>query len=271
MSNFMMNMISWVLLLLVILTLYLIDKVNHLAQMYEPPKPEAPPEPAPEPAGDLLFAGLEGKKLWDAMNGKAVEGFDSNLLDSLRPHYEPILREHISATFKDGVDEAHESEPKTPGSQREISTVRGHVQSWLPPQHLGSIFRTGVEFGGSYAKDPNPDVLARLQQTLDSVTSMLYQRAGVTLDVPYSELLLSPPAAFEEEAAADTLALTDQSGQAEVLDVALPNPDATELDQLAQGREHAQEYEAQQRQDLAAQEDAQVIEVNPAPAQPVAV
>ena len=270
MSKFMMNMISWVLLLLVILTLYLIDKVNHLAQMYEPPKPEAPPEPAPEPAGDLLFAGLEGKKLWDAMNGKAVEGFDSTLLDSLRPHYEPILREHICATFKDGVDEAHESEPKTPGSQREISTVRGHVQSWLPPQHLGSIFRTGAEFGGSYAKDPNPDVLARLQQTLDSVTSMLYQRAGVTLDVPYSELLLSP-AAPEEEATPDTLALTDQSEQAEMLDMALSNLDGLEPDQLAQGREHAQEYEEQQRQDLAAQEDAQVIEVNPAPVQPVAV
>jgi len=270
MSNFMMNMISWVLLLLVILTLYLIDKVNHLAQMYEPPKPEAPLEPAPEPAGDLLFAGIEGKKLWDAMNGKAVEGFDSNLLDSLRPHYEPILREHISATFKDGVEEAHESEPKTPSSQREISTLRGHVQSWLPPQHLGSIFRTGVEFGGSYAQDPNPDVLARLQQTLDSVTSLLYQRAGVTLDVPYSELLLSP-AAPEEEAMPDTLALTDQSGQAEMLDMALSSLDGLEPEQLAQGREHAQEYEEQQRQDLAAQEDAQVIEPNPAPVQPAAV
>ena len=270
MSNFMMNMISWVLLLLVILTLYLIDKVNHLAQIYEPPKPEAPPEPAPEPAGDLLFVGLEGKKLWDAMNGKAVEGFDSNLLDSLRPHYEPILREHISATFKDGVDEANESEPKTPGSQREIATLRGHVQSWLPPQHLGSIYRTGVEFGGSYAKDHNPETLTRLQQTLDSVTSMLYQRAGVTLDVPYSELLMSPPEP-EEETPPDTLAITDQSAQAEVLEGALSDLQVLEPDALAQGREHAQEYEAQQRQDLAAQEDAQVIEANPSPAQAVAV
>jgi len=42
MSNFMMNMISWILLLLVILTLYLIDKINNLAKMYEAPKPETP-------------------------------------------------------------------------------------------------------------------------------------------------------------------------------------------------------------------------------------
>jgi len=67
MSNFMMNMISWVLLLLVILTLYLIDKVNHLAKMYEAPTPQTPslPEFEPEAPGDLLFSGLEGKKLWD--------------------------------------------------------------------------------------------------------------------------------------------------------------------------------------------------------------
>jgi len=72
MSNFMMNMISWILLLLVILTLYLIDKINHLAKLYEAPKPETPalPEFETEVPGDLLFAGLEGKKLWDAMSGK---------------------------------------------------------------------------------------------------------------------------------------------------------------------------------------------------------
>ena len=79
MSNFMMNMISWVLLLLVILTLYLIDKVNHLAQLYEAPKPEMPPLPEAEPPSDILFAGLEGKKLWDAMNGKSIEGFHPSL------------------------------------------------------------------------------------------------------------------------------------------------------------------------------------------------
>ena len=35
MSNFMMNLVSWILLLLVILTLYLIDKVNQLARLQE--------------------------------------------------------------------------------------------------------------------------------------------------------------------------------------------------------------------------------------------
>lgn len=253
MSNFMMNMISWVLLLLVILTLYLIDKVNHLAALYEPPKPAPAPEPVADESGDILFAGLEGKRLWDAMNGKPVEGFDNQLIDALRPHYEPILRGHITSTFKDGVADANEPEAGIPGSQRKIDTDRGHVQSWLPPQHLGSIYRTGVEFGGSYAQDPNPDVLARLKQTLDNVTEMLHKRTGVPLDVPYSEQLLTVEKPAEEATPEDTaLALTDQSDQAQVLDDVGA--------QLAQGLEQVQEYEAQQRQDIAGEQAAQVVE-----------
>jgi hypothetical protein len=130
MSNFMMNMISWVLLLLVILTLYLIDKINHLAKMYEAPKPETPgmsgmSEFESELPGDLLFSGLEGKKLWDAMNGKQVEGFDATMIEALRPHYEPILREHIIAT----------------APSKNIRTVAADdAIGILGTQHIGEIF-----------------------------------------------------------------------------------------------------------------------------------
>jgi hypothetical protein len=256
MSNFMMNMISWILLLLVILTLYLIDKINHLAKMYEAPKPETSgvPEFEPEIPGDLLFSGLEGKKLWDAMNGKQVEGFDATMIEALRPHYEPILREHIIATFKDGLEEVGGDESKVPSSLRKISTVRGFIQSWLPPQHLGSIYRTALEFAGSYANNPNPEVLLRLQQTVDSVVDMLYQRVGITNEVPFSEFLLEDIPVPESEDA--MLALTDESGKAEVLgDGLLEDSDERELtpEELAQGREHAQAYEDELRQEVAAE------------------
>ena len=259
MSNFMMNMISWVLLLLVILTLYLIDKINHLAKMYEAPKPETPGMPGmsefeTEVSGDLLFSGLEGKKLWDAMNGKQVEGFDATMIEALRPHYEPILREHITATFKDGLEEVGGDESKVPSSLRKISTVRGFIQSWLPPQHLGSIYRSALEFAGTYANDPNPEVLLRLQQTVDSVADMLYQRVGITNEVPFSEFLFEDMPVPEAEDA--MLALTDESGKAEVLGHGLlENSDERELtpEELAQGREHVQAYEDELRQDVAAE------------------
>ena len=259
MSNFMMNMISWVLLLLVILTLYLIDKINHLAKMYEAPKPETPGMPGmsefeADIPGDLLFSGLEGKKLWDAMNGKQVEGFDATLIEALRPHYEPILREHITSTFKDGLEEAGGDESKVPSSLRKISTVRGFIQSWLPPQHLGSIYRSALEFAGTYANDPNPEVLLRLQQTVDSVVDMLYQRVGITNEVPFSEFLFEDMPVHETEDA--MLALTDESRKAEVLgNGLLEDSDERELtpEELAQGREHVQAYEDELRQEVAAE------------------
>lgn len=281
MSNFMMNMISWILLLLVILTLYLIDKINQLAKMYEAPKPDMPamPEFEQENPGDLLFSGLEGKKLWDAMNGKQVDGFDATLIEALRPHYEPILREHITATFKDGLEEGGD-ESKAPSSIRKISTLRGHIQSWLPPQHLGSIYRCALEFAGSYANDPDPQVLLRLKQTVDSVVDMLYQRVGITNEVPFSDfLLVDVPVPVPEKEDA-MLALTDESGAQNVLgDGLLEDSDAREPtpEDLAQGLEHVQAYAEEQRQEFAAEtvepvmqpEEPQVLETAElVPAQP---
>lgn len=270
MSNFMMNMISWVLLLLVILTLYLIDKINHLSKMYEAPKPETPgmPDFETEIPGDLLFSGLEGKKLWDAMNGREVEGFDASMIEALRPHYEPILREHITSTFKDGLEEVGGDESKVPSSMRKIATVRGHIQSWLPPQHLGSIYRSALEFAGTYANDPNPDSLVRLKQTVDSVVDMLYQRVGITNEVPFSDFLFEEmPIEDESPAEEAMLSITDQSARAEVLgDGLLENSDERELtpEELAQGYEHAQAYEDVQRQDIAAETVEAVMVAQPA-------
>ena len=274
MSNFMMNMISWVLLLLVILTLYLIDKVNHLTQLYVTPKPEMPPLPEAEPPSDILFAGLEGKKLWDAMNGKTVEGFDASLIDALRAHYEPILREHITLAFKDGLEDVDGSESRVPSSERRVTTLRGHIQSWLPPQHLGGIYRAALEFAGSYKKNPQSQVFERLKQTVDSVTGMLYQRANIPLEVPFSEFLFDlakEDEVPEEEKAADdsVLVLTDESTQANPLDAdALARMQA---EQLAQGLEQVQQYEDLQRQEIAADtvtevapEAQEVLEAKPA-------
>ena len=261
MSNFMMNVVSWILLLLVILTLYLIDKVNHLSRLYDKPAEADDKEPQfPDvdmaPPGDLLFAGLEGKKLWDAMTGKQVDGFDETLIDSLRPHYEPILRDHIAATFQDGVEDAAE-EGLAPNSQRPITTPRGHVESWLPPQHLGSIYRAAIEYATVYRQDPDPAVLHRLKETVDGVVDMLYQRVGITNEAPMADLLLEelpPPALPMPEGMEDAMLAIDhvQAPNLEVLEDSV-QPTQTSEEALAQGLAQVQEYEEQQRQEFAAE------------------
>jgi hypothetical protein len=163
------------------------------------------------------------------------------------------LREHITLTFRDGMECADESDTGVPASQRKISTVRGFIQSWLPPQHLGSIYRVGIEYGAVKHKDPDPDIVMRLRETLDSVTDMLYKRTNISYEVPFSELLMSADETPEENT---LLALTDESASSQVLQPEL-TPTA---DNLAQGLEQVQVYEEQQRQDLAAEQGAEVIE-----------
>jgi hypothetical protein len=261
MSNFMMNVVSWILLLLVILTLYLIDKVNHLSRLYEKPAEDANKEPEfPDvdmaPPGDLLFAGLEGKKLWDAMSGKQVDGFDETLIDSLRPHYEQILRDHIAATFHDGVEDAAE-EGRMPNSQRPITTPRGHVESWLPPQHLGSIYRAATEYATVYRNAPDPAVLHRLKETVDGVVDMLYQRVALTNEAPMADDLLQAlpqPALPMPEGMEDALLAMDHvdAPNLEVLEDSA-HPTQTPEQALAEGLAQVQAYEDQQRQEFAAE------------------
>jgi len=161
-----------------------------------------------------------------------------------------------------------------PSSERRVTTLRGHIQSWLPPQHLGGIYRAALEFAVSYKKNPQSQVLERLKQTVDSVTGMLYQRANIPLEVPFSEFLFDlakEDEVPEEEKAADdsVLALTDESTQANPLDAdALARMQA---EQLAQGLEQVQQYEDLQRQEIAADtvtevapEAQEVLEAKPA-------
>ena len=94
-----------------------------------------------------------------------------------------------------------------------------------------------------------------MKQTVDSVTGMLYQRANIVLEVPFSEFLFDLAKEDEvsevEKANDDTvLALTDASAQANPLDAdALARMQA---EQLAQGLEQVQQYEDLQRQEIAA-------------------
>ena len=93
----------------------------------------------------------------------------------------------------------------------------------------------------------------RLRETLDGVTDMLYKRTNISYEVPFSELLMSADESPEETT---MLALTDESANSQALQPEL-TPTA---DSLAQGLEQVQMYEEQQRQDLAAEQGAEVIE-----------
>ena len=212
MSSFFQLFLAWGVLLLVVLVLYLIDKINIIYQRQA--------QDAPEPTySDGLFGELVGKALWDAMSGIPLPGFDPKLVQDLKPHYEPVLRQHIEQTFLQGVTDHREGRAGVPVNNRMIPTPRGSVESWMPLHHLSSLYQCGVEHAQG-----KPTERLRIQQTLDQVCVMLYARAGLELKDPFSRILMEPidPGAPVEEAVADavsepSLAATepDASAQAE--------------------------------------------------------
>ena len=199
MSSFFQLFLAWGVLLLVILVLYLVDKINIIYQRQS--------QDATEPAySDGLFGELVGKALWDAMSGIPLPGFDPKLVQDLKPHYEPVLRQHIEHTFLQGVTDQREGRAGMPVNNRMIPTPRGSVESWMPLHHLSSLYQCGVEHAQN-----KPAERLRVQQTLDQVCVMLYARAGLELKDPFSRILMEPidPGAPVSDAAPDAAQPTD--------------------------------------------------------------
>jgi hypothetical protein len=185
MNGFFQLLIAWGVLLVFVLMLYMIDKLNFVFSGFSQSE-------LPETYTDGLFGELYGKPLWDAMSGLPIPGIDKKLVENLKPHYEPVLRQHIEQVFLEGYNHAREGTLGVPSNNRMIPTPRGALESWLPLHHLTSIYEAGSEF---FSK-PDADVL-RIQQNLDQITSMLYARVGISLLDPYSRTLMVHPIGVE--------------------------------------------------------------------------
>ena len=188
MNSFFQLFFAWGLLLVFILVLYIIDKVNVIYQSYAK-------SDIPQTYNDGLFGELSGKSLWDAMSGIPVPGVDAKFVGNLKPHYEPVLRQHIEQVFMEGYAHGKAGTAGVPTNNRMIPTPRGSLESWLPMHHLASIYQAGVDFAAHKADD-----VLRIQQSLDQVTSMIYARIGIGLTEAYSATLLIHPEGDEDEA-----------------------------------------------------------------------
>ena len=187
MNSFFQLFLVWGVLLVFLLVLYIIDKVNVIYQGYSRAE-------LPATYDDGLFGELAGKTLWDAMSGIPLPGVEPKHVSDLKPHYEPILRQHIEQVFMEGYSHGKAGTVGVPTNNRQVPTPRGSVVSWLPMHHLASLYQAGVDFATSQADD-----VLRIQQSLDQVTGMIYARIGLGLGEPYSATLLIHPVSAQED------------------------------------------------------------------------
>ena len=177
----------------VVLMIYLIDRINNLEQYTienlrvadDVRIPEITNVPVPA-ASKNSISGLSGKNLWDAMCGKEPDGAEDVDIASIRSRYEVVLQKHIERIFEDGrTDSGNGSPPRTPKNPIDVSTLRGVVNSWIPPQHASTIYKVGYQFDKAEEGDMN-----RLSSSLDESCDVLYSRTDLIMAQPYSEKLL---------------------------------------------------------------------------------
>lgn len=179
-----LTLVGAALLGLVVVVIYLNDRVNELER-----------RTSPNGGGgggggdDGTWRGLSGKRLWDVMTGKSGgPALEPAALDSLRSSYEDVLSKHIESLFKAGQADARKGANAQPTSVKSLASPRGTVQSWIPLNHANALYRAGHDS----VKDDIYET-ERVRMALDETTQILYAQTHLPLAQPFSDLLMPLP------------------------------------------------------------------------------
>ena len=176
-------------LAIIVLLLYVVSRVSRLEDVTNAVL-ERSLNPTPSPSGDaslsLPFRGLSGRQLWDNITG-SQQKLDETELEEVRERYEIVLKKHIQSLVQAGYgDAAFGAAKSNPSSSKAISTLRGKVTSWIPPQHSASLYNAAFDLGHS-TEDSDKD---RIAQSIDETVRTLFEECTLPYPVSFSESLL---------------------------------------------------------------------------------
>jgi hypothetical protein len=179
------------LLLVLILVLYLMDRVNTM-EAENRKMLRAINESAAKMASP--FMGLNARKLWDAMTGKSTEGLDPQALADLHSRYPMILSKHAEALYKEGFkDGVRGSPPAGPKYTQDIATAHGTVESWIPTAQANALYQCGLSASQTPEAEWGP-----IRASMDEAGGFLWAKAQLYATSPLSEWLM--PTAAEDTA-----------------------------------------------------------------------
>jgi hypothetical protein len=181
------------LLLVLILIIYLIDRVNSIetetrkvvSTLHENAARVATPS-----------MGLSGKKLWDAMTGRSTEGLEPSALEELRGRYPVILSKHAEALYKDGFKDGVMGLMNEAKNLKTISMSKGTVDSWIPSAQANALYQCGLNASQTPEAQWGP-----LRASMDEAGQFLWSKAQLDASSPLSEWLM--PSSSEGAAAPD--------------------------------------------------------------------
>lgn len=174
------------LLVILVVVLYLLDRVNTIEK--ETRQFAKSLNVQKEEPSVLPFAGLASKKLWDAMTGRLPDGLDPALLHQVRSQYQTVLHKHIDALFQEGVMDGLRGILGEPKNTKLINTSSGPVESWLPSAQVNTLYKCGLD-----SVQLSADQLDAVRLALDEAGQTLYGKVMVNLDQPLSVSLMPKP------------------------------------------------------------------------------
>lgn len=215
MDGFLTALIVAGLIVVLLLLIYLIDRVNTIERETRTlktaqPAAKTPPNPGP-------FLGMSGRKLWDAMCSGVPAGIDPNEWDMVRDRYAMVLQLHIESLFEEGQRDAQRGLNGEPKNPRVIANPHGPVESWLPTQQAHALYQCGL---GSV--NTTEEALMGIRAMLNENGRSLYQLTGIGPVPVQSDLLLPgalpplPPLVDPDPMVADTPNSTHQGNQPSV-------------------------------------------------------
>ena len=171
------------LLLVLILVIYLIDRVNSVES-----ETRKVVSTLNESAAKLATPsmGLSAKKLWDVMTGRSTEGLDPQAIADLRSRYPIILSKHAEALYKDGFKDGILGSPKKNNKNtKDIVTAKGPVESWIPTAQANALYQCGLSASQTPEAEWGP-----IRASMDEAGQFLWSKAQLDATSPLSEWLM---------------------------------------------------------------------------------
>ena len=178
------------LLLILVLIIYLIDRVNQIEKETRKVMTTLTEKSTRSTAP---FMGLSSRKLWDTMIGRGNEGLDDQTLAELRNQYQVVLSKHIEALYQEGFKDGQRGMSGEPLNTKVVTTSKGQVESWIPSAQANALYQCGLSASQTPETQWEP-----LRASMDEAGLFLFSKTQLEVGGPLSDWLMPKVAPVDE-------------------------------------------------------------------------
>jgi hypothetical protein len=184
MGTFLLLAIFFSLLGVVLMIIYLIDRIHSMEKISQLAG-QRPGGDKPPVGADERFEGLAGESLWRALAGEPTPGWNEEDLAKLRTFYEPVLLRHVMELFELGQLDSRQGIQMQPEADRMVRTPYGQIASWLPSSEARAIYDLGQD-----RQQRGDQAIGDIRERLDAMCKRLRINTGLPAGPGISRILL---------------------------------------------------------------------------------